>query len=795
MGISIINLDNKKVFACKIPSNYIENDKNKKNIGKKIEDFTILQVMGEGAFGFVAKVKSKINHEIYALKKNIINNMTEEERKKMKNEIIFLKYLNHPNVCSCLTSFNEDDCFYFVMKLFNNKDLFKFLSAYMRLKVQIKEEVLWDFFYQCLEGLTYIHNQGIIHRDIKLANLLMDDQGKIIIGDFGVSAVMNEDEANKFIKDEKDDEIKNSLIMNLNEQAGTPYYMAPEIEHKKKYDQKADVYSMGICFYALCFFGLPYVNDGNMDKLKSDRYYSNELKDTIRRMIEINPIQRPTSFEIFRIFKKYYMKKYMKNSGIYSVVRCLFSFPNFSSYFNNQMKLSNIIDSKYVKKVALIMIAINNSFKDKTNIEENIFDLRKLLDEEGIKEKDNNEILPSSVINIILNSLNYELNEIPPIEGSFNSTKLVAQFSQGQEKQKYNEFIDYYKRNFKSIISKDFFGVLKNTRVCNECNSSFSTFEKFHYINFNLTFFGNILDNTTINIFHLIDYMNKTNITLDKNHYISCSSCKTFTNHKESKKIYDIKKNLIIIFNRGNKNQSKIKIDFSEKLKFKKKFVENISNKEYTLVGIITELNNKYISFVKNKENGWICYNIDGDANGKMIQNFDDIKNYGNLMSLFYYDFGFEKLFDSININMNSKDNGDMNELNINKGILSKSMNFMGNNMSNGMYNEGNITNNNNMPNRMKNINNNIFNNVNGMNNNMNNCMNNMNNMNNNMGNNTNNNMYNNMNNIMNNNRDNYFGNINNSLRNSCNINNNVSNNNINNNAIIKRTNFVVFPF
>ena len=50
-------------------------------------------------------------------------------------------------------------------------------------------------------------------------------------------------------------------------------------------------------------------------------------------------------------------------------------------------------------------------------------------------------------------------------------------------------------------------------------------------------------DFTPINIFHLIDYMNKTNIKLDKSHYISCSSCKTFTNHKESKKIYDIKKN------------------------------------------------------------------------------------------------------------------------------------------------------------------------------------------------------------------------------------------------------------
>ena len=404
------------------------------------------------------------------------------------------------------------------MKLFNNKDILNYYWANKKFQIKIKEEILWDIFYQCFEGLTYIHNQGVIHRDIKLANIFMDNNGKIVIGDLGKAkaVVKNRSEVIKFIKDEKDKEMIDSIIFDPKIPTGSGDFRAPEVldlyynPFSSGYNQKADVYSMGICFYGLCFFESPYKNMDNMTALKNDTFYSNELKKVIERMIEKDHNKRPTSSEIYCIFKKYYMKKYMKNSGIYSVARCLFSFPNFSSYFNNQMKLSNIIDSKYAKKVALIMIAINNSFKDKTNIEENIFDLRKILDEEGIKEKDNNEILPSSVINIILNSLNYELNEIPPIEGSFNTTKLVAQYSEGQEKEKYNEFIDYYKRNFKSIISKDFFGVLKNTRVCNECNTSFSTFEKFHYINFNLTFFGNKLDNTPINIFHLIDYMNKT---------------------------------------------------------------------------------------------------------------------------------------------------------------------------------------------------------------------------------------------------------------------------------------------
>ena len=288
MGISIINLDNKRVLACKIPSYCVQNYNGKtgnNNIGNKIEDFTILQVMGKGAFGFVAKVKSKINHEIYALKKFIMEDLNEEERKMMKNEIIFLKYFDHDNVCSCLSSFEKDGCFYFVMKLFNNKDLYKFLAAYRDLNINIKEDVLWDIFYQCLDGLSYIHNKGIIHRDIKLASILMDDKKKIIIGDFGISAVMDKNSALQFIKEEEDKEMIDSLIFNPNTFLGTKNFKAPEVENQQMYNQKADVYSMGVCFYALCFWGFPYNKLGNLFKLRSDIYYSNELKDIIERKL------------------------------------------------------------------------------------------------------------------------------------------------------------------------------------------------------------------------------------------------------------------------------------------------------------------------------------------------------------------------------------------------------------------------------------------------------------------------------------------------------------------------------
>ena len=166
--------------------------------------------------------------------------------------------------------------------------------------------------------------------------------------------------------------------------AGTQNFMAPEIENRQSYDQKADVYSMGVCFYALCFGNLPYGNGNYMNELQNDNKYSNELKEIIFQMIQINPNQRLSSMEINLRFKEYYIKKYVKNTGLISLVQCLFSFPNFQDYFNDQRKISKIMETSYQKKVALNMISISIALKDKKNFYSNVHNLREFLYEEGI---------------------------------------------------------------------------------------------------------------------------------------------------------------------------------------------------------------------------------------------------------------------------------------------------------------------------------------------------------------------------------------------------------------------------
>ena len=182
--------------------------KDKKNIvaneiGNKLTDFEILQVLGQGAFGFVAKVRSKKNLKIYAMKKVDLSKVVEDEKKYYENESIFLEKLDHPNICKLFSSFREGTNNYMILEFLDNGDLFSFLNAHMKLKKYIPEEKLWNIFEQCLNGLVYIHSKGVINRDIKPSNILYGINGECKITDFNISSFTDMEKASKFINDPK----------------------------------------------------------------------------------------------------------------------------------------------------------------------------------------------------------------------------------------------------------------------------------------------------------------------------------------------------------------------------------------------------------------------------------------------------------------------------------------------------------------------------------------------------------------------------------------------------------------
>jgi serine/threonine protein kinase len=103
-------------------------------------DYEVLQVLGSGAFSCVLKVKSKINKQIYAMKKvdmdKILNKMG-VDRKYFENEIHFLQNLRSPYVCKCYAIFYEDNFLFFIMEFMNNGDLNTFYKANKALQTKI----------------------------------------------------------------------------------------------------------------------------------------------------------------------------------------------------------------------------------------------------------------------------------------------------------------------------------------------------------------------------------------------------------------------------------------------------------------------------------------------------------------------------------------------------------------------------------------------------------------------------------------------------------------------------------
>ena len=127
------------------------------------------------------------------------------------------------------------------------------LLNYVRKRRQLKEEVAKSVFKQLINGIAYCHSKSILHRDIKLDNILLSSNGEVKICDFGVSKVVKRGEM-------------------MTEQCGTPAYIAPEILADRGYEGfGVDIWSSGVVLYAMLYGIVPFraTHMAELQKLKS----------------------------------------------------------------------------------------------------------------------------------------------------------------------------------------------------------------------------------------------------------------------------------------------------------------------------------------------------------------------------------------------------------------------------------------------------------------------------------------------------------------------------------------------
>lgn len=201
-------------------------------------------------------------------------------KRKVFQEVYLLKKIKHSNVIRLLEVFESSKHLLMVMEYAGGGDLLRLIKR----KGKLQESDAKFIFKQIAYGLAHIHCRSVIHRDIKLDNILLDCEKGVKICDFGVS---------KIIK-------KGQMIQ---EQCGTPAYLAPEIIIDKGYEGFfVDIWSLGVLLFAMLCGTVPFkasnLEDLHKLILKGDFSFpcelSNEAQILVKGMIQLDPKQRLT---------------------------------------------------------------------------------------------------------------------------------------------------------------------------------------------------------------------------------------------------------------------------------------------------------------------------------------------------------------------------------------------------------------------------------------------------------------------------------------------------------------------
>ena len=250
--------------------------------GNPSKKYKPVQLLGTGSFGSVYEAKNTIFQNTVALK--VINKYPngELDEQEIRNEINILKKLNHPNIVKIYEFYISKTHYYIVTEFCKEGELFSYI------KNKYSENQLAVLFYQVFSGLWYLHDHKIIHRDMKLENIMISKKEKdntsgeelfwVKIIDFGTAKI--------FEKNKKEKDV-----------VGSSYYIAPEVL-RQNYNEKCDTWSVGVILYMMLVGRAPF--DGKDDeeiitKISSGEYnnkepnllkHSEEVRDLVKRLLQ-----------------------------------------------------------------------------------------------------------------------------------------------------------------------------------------------------------------------------------------------------------------------------------------------------------------------------------------------------------------------------------------------------------------------------------------------------------------------------------------------------------------------------
>ncbi|KAF8110216.1 hypothetical protein N665_0086s0054 [Sinapis alba] len=268
-----------------------------------MDKYELGKLLGKGSFAKVYLARSISTGEDVAIK------VIDKEKilksglaGHIKREISILRRVRHPYIVHLKEVMATKTKIYIVMEYVRGGDLLGKMA-----KGRLRQGVARSYFQQLISSVSFCHSRGVYHRDLKLENLLLDDEGNLKVSDFGLSIVSEQ---------LRQDGICQTFC-------GTPAYLAPEVLTMKGYDAaKADLWSCGVILFVLMAGYLPFEDKNIMvmykkihkGKFRCPKWFSPELTRLMNRILDTNPDTRIT---ISEIMKHRWFKKGFKNVKFY----------------------------------------------------------------------------------------------------------------------------------------------------------------------------------------------------------------------------------------------------------------------------------------------------------------------------------------------------------------------------------------------------------------------------------------------------------------------------------------------
>ncbi|XP_069117711.1 serine/threonine-protein kinase PAK mbt-like isoform X2 [Argopecten irradians] len=242
--------------------------------------------IGEGSTGIVCIATQRTNGQKVAVKKMDLRK--QQRRELLFNEVVIMRDYHHPNIVDMYSSFLVNDELWVVMEFLEGGALTDIVTHNRMDEVQIATVCK-----ACLKALAFLHSNGVIHRDIKSDSILLSQDGKVKLSDFGFCAQVTQELPKR-----------KSLV-------GTPYWMAPEVISRLPYGPEVDIWSLGIMVIEMIDGEPPFFNEPPLQamrrirdmpppKLKNAHRVSPRLQGFLEKTLVRDPSQRAIASELLQ---------------------------------------------------------------------------------------------------------------------------------------------------------------------------------------------------------------------------------------------------------------------------------------------------------------------------------------------------------------------------------------------------------------------------------------------------------------------------------------------------------------